>query len=187
MSDQILDGISSSTTEEEMREELDFVLPNAGRVFNFRTALDTVRDMDACLRKPELYQLNDYHYLLLYDALSNLCDLHKNAINDCETEEDRIEVSQIGDYFIEELLLDKMVDIYFYDIDFLLNPEDAFNLGMEGRKSMGVSEASFNISQGLAPHPDELELKLYEGEGPAAPEASPYFGSKSKVYPDFHY
>jgi len=187
MSDELLDAITYSTTEEGIKEQLDTLLPNAGRVFNFHTALDTVRAMDAYLRKPELYQLNDYHYLLLYDALLNLCDLHNEAIKDCETEEDRIQLSQIGDYLIRELLFDEMVDIYFFDTDFLLNPDDAFNLGMQGRNGLNVSEETFHISQGFAPHPEELELKEYEGEAPAPPEASPYFGSKSKVYPDFDY
>jgi hypothetical protein len=80
-----------------------------------------------------------------------------------------------------------MVDIYFYDIDFLLNPEDAFNLGMEGRKSMDVSEVTFHITQGLAPHPEELELKEYDGEKPIESDSSLYFGNTSKVYPDFNY
>jgi hypothetical protein len=41
--------------------------------------------------------------------------------------------------------------------------------------------------QGLIPHPEELELKEYEGEKAVETDPSPYFGSKLKVYPDFDY
>jgi hypothetical protein len=162
-------------------------LPNASKVFNPQTALNTLNEMLVCLEKPQLYQLNDYHYLLLYDTLSNLCDLHNDAVREAETKADRKQISQIGNYYIEKLLFDEMVDIYFYDIDFLINPDDTFQLGIEGRKSMDISEATFAISQGLAPHPEELELKVHEGELPIETDSSPYFGSKSKVYPDFNY
>jgi hypothetical protein len=113
--------------------------------------------------------------------------MHNKAVRACETKEDRKQLSQIGDYFIDELLFDEMVDIYFYDLDFLFNPEDALQLGMEGRNMMDVSKETFAISQGLAAHPEELSLKVYKGEKPIETDSSPYFGSKSKVYPDFDY
>lgn len=172
-------------SKEEASEYLKPYLPNASKVFNPLTVLPTLKEMLVCLEKPQLYQLNDYHYLLLYDTLSNLCDLHNDAVRDCETKKDRKQLSQIGDFYIEELLFDELVDIYFYDIDFLLNPEDSFQLGMEGRKNMDVSEETYAISQGLAPHPEELSLTVHESEIPIEIDPSPYFGSKSKVYPDF--
>lgn len=173
-------------SKEEASEYLKPYLPNASKVFNPETALNTLKEMLTCLGKPQLYQLNDYHYLLLYDTLSNLCDLHNAAVRECETEEDRKQLSQIGDYFIEELLFDEILDIYFYDIDFLLNPEDVFKMGMDVRKGMDVSDETYAIGQGLAPHPEELELKVHKTETPIEIDPSPYFGSKSKVYPDFN-
>jgi hypothetical protein len=50
-----------------------------------------------------------------------------------------------------------MVDIYFYDTNFLLDQEDTFALGMEGRKIMIVSKETFAITQGLPTHHEELE------------------------------
>jgi hypothetical protein len=187
MIDEINDAVSFAGDKEELIEQLNYLLPNASKVFNHKTAISTLKDFQACLDKPELYLLNDYHYILLYDTLSNLCDLHNNAVSACETEEDRKQLSQIGDYFIEILLFGDMVDIYFYDTDFLLDPEDTYNLGIEGRKSMDVSRETFSIAQGLPPHHEELALKEYEGEKPIETDPSPYFGSKSKVYPDFDY
>jgi hypothetical protein len=187
MTDEIHDAVSFAKSTEELSEYLNSFLPNASKVFNPQTALNTLNEMLVCLEKPQLYQLNDYHYLLLYDTLSNLCDLHNDAVREAETKADRKQISQIGNYYIEKLLFDEMVDIYFYDIDFLINPEEVFQLGIEGRKSMDVSEATFAISQGLAPHPEELSLVVHEGETPIETDSSPYFGRKSKVYPDFNY
>ena len=187
MTDEIHDAVSLAKSTEELSEYLNSFLPNASKVFNPQTALNTLNEILVCLAKPQLYQLNDYHYLLLYDTLSNLCDLHNKAVREAEIKADRKQISQIGNYYIEKLLFHEMVDIYFYDIDFLIDTEEAFQLGIEGRKNMDVSEATFAISQGLAPHPEELSLVVHEGETLIETEPSPYFGSKSKVYPDFNY
>lgn len=186
MIDEINNAVSFSQSKEEISENLNSLLPNAGKVFNSSTALNTLKEMLVCLEKPQLYQLNDYHYMLHYDTLSTFCELHNDAVREAETRADKIEISQIGDYYIEKLLFDELVDIYFYDIDFLLNPEETFQLGMEGRRNIDVSDETFVISQGLAPHPEELALKVHEGEKAIEIDSSPYFGSKSKVYPDFN-
>jgi hypothetical protein len=140
MIDQINDAVSFSSSKEELSEQMVSLLPNAENVFNAQTALTTLKRMLSCLEKPQLYYLNDYHYLLLYDTLSNLCDLHNSAVSECETEEERKQLSQIDDYYIEELFFDEMIDIYFYDIDFLFDPEDMFQLGLEGRKEKAINE-----------------------------------------------
>jgi hypothetical protein len=62
-----------------------------------------------------------------------------------------------------------------------------FQLGLEGRKEKAINEETFAVIQGLIPHPEELELKEYEGEKAVETDPSPYFGSKLKVYPDFDY
>ena len=147
-----------------------------------------LKEMLICLEKPQLYYLNDYHYLLLYDTISTQCELHNGAVKAAGNKKERIEMAKMtGGYYIEELLFDEIVDIYFYDIDFLLHPEETFQLGMEGRKSMDISDNTFSISQGLAPHAEELSLIVHEDEIPIETDSSPYFGSNSKVYPDFDY
>jgi hypothetical protein len=187
MMDEIHDAVSFANSKEEVSENLKPLLPNAGKVFNPETAFNTLREMLVCLQRPELYYLNDYHYLLIYDMLSNVCDLHNAAVRDTETQEDRIEISQIGDYYIEELLFDEMIDLFFYDTDFLFDSEDMLKLGLEGRNEIAVNKETFAITQGLAPHPEELKIKVHKGEKAIVLDSSPYFGSKSKVYPDFNY
>jgi hypothetical protein len=169
MIDEVNDALSLSN-KEEISEQMISLLPNAENVFNAQTALTTLKEMMICLEKPQVYYLNDYHYLMLYDTLSNLCDLHNAAVEDCKTEEDRKQISQIGDYYID-----------------LFDPEDMFQLGLEGRKEKAINEETFAVIQGLIPHPEELALKEYDGDIPIATDSSPYFGSKSKVYPDFDY
>ena len=80
-----------------------------------------------------------------------------------------------------------MIDLYFFDTDFLFDSEDMMKLGLEGRKGMAFNEETFAITQGLAPHPEELKIKVHKGEKAIVLDSSPYFGSKSKVYPDFDF
>ena len=93
MIDEFNNALYFANSYEETNDELHAVLPNALKVFKPRTALTTLREMLDCLEKPQLYQLNDYHYLLLYDTLSNLCDLHNDAVRECETNEDKKQLS----------------------------------------------------------------------------------------------
>jgi hypothetical protein len=183
--DEIYSAEYFTNSKEEVSEYLKPYLPNASKVFNPETAFNTLKEMLVCLEKPQLYYLNDYHYILLYDTLSGLCDLHNAAVRESENKEDSIEASQIGDYYIEELLFDEMIDIYFYDTDFLFDSEDMVKLGLEGREGMAFNEETFAVTQGLAPHPEELKLQVHKGEEAIILDTSPYFGSTSKVYPDF--
>jgi hypothetical protein len=50
---------------------------------------------------------------------------------------------------------------------------------------MAISEETFGLTQGLTPHPEELKIKVHKGEKAIEIDSSPYFGDKSKVYPDF--
>jgi hypothetical protein len=187
MINEINDSVVLSQSKEEQSEYLKSFLPNASKVFDPQTALNTLHEMMVCLQRPPLYQLNDYHYLLLYDTLSNLFDLHNDAVREAKTKQHRKQISQIGAYYIEELLFNDMVDIYFFDTDFLFDPETMMQLGLEGKKAMAINEETFGLTQGLTPHPEELELKVHESETPIEVDPSPYFGTKSKVYPDFDY
>jgi hypothetical protein len=75
MIDEVYNAEYFTESKEEANEYLKPYIPNASKVFNLKTAFNTLKDMQVCLERPQLYYLNDYHYLLLYDTLSNLCDL----------------------------------------------------------------------------------------------------------------
>jgi hypothetical protein len=57
---------------------------------------------------------------------------------------------------------DAIVDIFFWDTDFLLSEEDIVGLGMERREELAINPEIFGITQRLKPHPEELQLRSIE-------------------------
>jgi len=187
MISEITDLLEYAEDEKEEKEELKWLLPNASKVFNTKTALNTLEQMLICHKKPEVYYLNDYHYLLLYDTLENFCIIKNDLVKDAKTNKDKREISKIGSFYIEELDFDGIIDIYFFDVDFLIDADTIMELGLEGREQLNINKETFALTQGLAPHPEELMIKELKQEKAAIREPSILFGTKSKVYPDYDY
>ena len=167
--------------EEDLYES---VLPFGHKVFSPREALRTLEEILKSHAKAELYDLTDYHYLLIYDALYAFTTIHNDTVRNCKTKKGKREASLIGPFRVEEIDFDAMADLFFWDTDFLLTSEASFDLGLEGRRAMGISLQSFAISLGLRPHPEELRLKIYDPQ-PQKVGKPVYFGPASKVYPDY--
>jgi len=184
MIDQLNTVKSSMNYSEDRRSVLENLLPFADRVFNYETALKTLKRMLVCHRRPGLYYLNDYHYLLLYDTLQCLCEVHNVRVKEASSINEKKRASKVGGYYIEEINFDYLIDIYFYDIDFLINSETMRELGIEERKGLGINDETFGISQGLAPHPEELAVKIIKNEKPILMIQSGLWGPSSRVYPD---
>jgi hypothetical protein len=182
--DVITDLISYSENPKVAKSELRSILPLAARVFNPVVALKTIRDMLQKLLSPELYYLNDYHYLLLYDTLQLYSGLHNNLVRTAGSKSEKNAAAKIGPYHIEKIDFDLLETLYFYDTDFLFDPEVMLSLGEEERKGMAFNPETFAITQGLAPHPEELVLKEMIGETYEEPEISQHFGPDSRCYPD---
>ena len=185
MLEQIEEFIFEVEDEHEGKSNFKWLLPNVSRVFNIQTAFNTLRKMLECLERPSMYHINDYHYLLLYDTLDHFCAVHNDMIKHINNPKEKDEYSMIGDYYIEMIRFNDIVDIYFFDTDFLSDSKTMLELGMDARKDMSLSNESFAISQGLAPHPEELKIKMYKKEKAVIQEPSDFFGPKSKIYPDY--
>ena len=181
MIDQIK-GINRA--KEDPENKLKDLLPSAGKVFGSDTALATLRRMLACHKRPGLYHLNDYHYLLLYDTLQYFCEVHNDMVREARSTFEKRRLSRVGAFHIERIDFDGLVDIYFYDTDFLMEGETLMALGLERRKELGLNDEAFGISQDLAPHPDELKLKMQDDQNPVLIIESGYWGPGSRVYPD---
>lgn len=164
-------------------EDLDVILPVASRVFTAETALKTVRNLFKCHRKPELYSLNGFHYLLIYDILRGFIDWHNDSVRAALHDTTGSEVPLIGGFRVEEIDFPGITDIYFYDLDFLF-PEDLMRaIGEKEREAMDIMEVAYLISVGQKPTDKQLELKIESPEIQKI-EKSTCFGSNSKVYPD---
>src|SRR5262249_54422659 len=61
---------------------------------------------------------------------------------------------------------DALVDMYFWDTDFLLDAEQFARLDPDAKANLGFSPSVFGVVQGLAPHPDELVLRRAEESTP---------------------
>jgi hypothetical protein len=163
---------------------LESLMAHATRVFVPETALKTLKNMLHCHAGPGLYRLNDYHYLLLYDTLEYFCDIHNDMVLTAPNAREKKKASRIAGVHIERIDFDDLIDIYFFDTDFLIDEDVVMNLGLERRKGLGIHDETFGISQGLTPHPEELKIREEKDEKPVLNIQTRYWGPFSRVYPD---
>jgi len=140
------------------REDFTDSFPAAGKVFPPRSAVETLRNLLRCLDRPEIYYLNDYHYLLLFDVLNFLSQIHNDGVSMARNKRERKEVSFVDPFFIEKIDFDEIVELYFFDIDFLTSPEVMLNIPAWFKQT--YNPEAFALSQGLLPHPEELALNI---------------------------
>lgn len=182
--DEIRTVISTAKKAGDVHQMFENLMPLAGKVFSAETALNTLKRMHACHKRPGLYSMNDYHFLLLYDTLQHFCEIHNDMVRLADTDREKDKASKIGAYHIERIEFDDVVGIYFFDTDFLLDSDTILELGLDRRKALGINDEAFGISQGLAPHPEELKIKVLKNEKAVLTIRSDYFGASSRVYPD---
>jgi hypothetical protein len=180
--DEISDLIDYSDNPKKARNELRLILPLAAKVFSPEAALKTLKDMLEKLLTPGLYSLNDYHNLLLYDTLQLYAELHNDLVRSSGSKDEKAAASAVGPYHIEKIDFERLESIYFQEADFLFDPEVMLSMGEEERKKMAFKPETFSLTQGLAPHPEELILKKI-AEKYEIPETSSYFNPASGVYP----
>jgi hypothetical protein len=133
-------------------------------------------DLVEKLRLPEEYVPTDYHWLLMYECLEGQIEalnddplpLLVNLLTTLATAQDTLYLtlptrSKGGAGF--SIDFDALVDMYFWDTDFLLDAEHFAQLDPDAKASLGFSPSAFGVTQGLAPHPDELVLRRTEERG----------------------
>jgi hypothetical protein len=127
--------------------------------FSPRVAQDTIKRLLAAHRDREhIYQLTDYHRLLIYKCLSLTCDVHNDDLNIPPGE-----TAPFGLYSIGPIDFDLLVQRFFPDIDFLFGPE-MLNVAGEQRRQFMMTDEAFDLVAGHPPHPDELVLSTYAEE-----------------------
>jgi len=98
--------------------------------------------------------MRDYHWLLLYEVLKNFTEV----FND-EPEGVVGGKELVTKYGRKKVDFHDFIDYYFWDTDFLADPDGMINMGHESRQSMGLNQEAYAVIQRWAPHPEELELK----------------------------
>ena len=114
MIDQLNTVVSSLDHSGDRKSAFNNLLPFAGRVFTCETARKTLKRMLVCHRRPSLYYFNDYHYLLLYDTLQYLCEVHNDTVKEASGRSEMKRASKVGKYHIEKIFFDHLIDLECY-------------------------------------------------------------------------
>lgn len=161
-------------------EDWSAMSPRLPRCFTPQTAAAAIEQLLAASRDAAVYQITDYHWLILYECLRAYCQWH----NDIAAEQPE-RLLPVGEFRIGEIDFDDVVDLYFWDTDFLFDPLTLERLGPEARQSLTISDEAFAIAQGLQPHPDELRMERWEEPEWEEGEAEELFRPGSRRYPDW--
>ena len=147
--------------------------PLAATCFTPALARATLLDLVAKLRLPEEYVPTEYHWLLMYECLKTLIEVLNDEplpslaaqLTTLATAQDALYLSlptRAKDVAGFQINFDALVDMYFWDTDFLLDAETFAQLDADAKASLGFSPSIFGVIQGLSPHPDELVLRRVE-------------------------
>jgi hypothetical protein len=176
-----LDLASDEVVDVDRPEAWQEAYPRSAMCFTPALAQATLVDLVDKLRLPEEYVPTDYHWLLLYECLQGQIEQLNddplsplvNLLTALATAQDALYLTLparskgSADFSID---FDALVDMYFWDTDFLLDAEHFAQLAPDAKASLGFSPSVFGVIQGLAPHPDELVLRRAEeqeeDEGP---------------------
>jgi len=139
-------------TEESDEELLSNFLEQTRALFSPRDLDAELTKLLAAHRSAKLSMPTDYHFLLLYDVLLQWIEHH----NDTVTAEGH--PLELGELVIGKIDFDSVVDHFFWDDDFLLDPEMVDGLTSEQKRSLGFSAETFRVTHKLKPHPKELEF-----------------------------
>jgi len=144
---------------EQLKDQDEIYADLYGELVPFFTrseALDLVDRLLSELRDgAAIYELTDYHRLVLYYGLAMFCDLHNdNALGDD---------GRVGAYVIDRIDLGHALDIYFPDTDFLIGPALLQTEDFQP-DHFGFTRAARRIAAGLRPLPEDLQLRRMSPE-----------------------
>jgi hypothetical protein len=99
----------------------------------------------------------DYHFLILHEVLELQISHHNNWVSACG------QPLAFGSVLLGHVDFDFVRD-YFWDEDFLLDPEVMASLSEEQKAALGFNQETFALVQGLKPHPQKLEVQEVDAE-----------------------
>ena len=121
-------------------------------LFDPEQLLAELRKLLLAHRSPKLFMPSDVHFLLLHEVLQQEIERHNDLVLDTG------QPVACGD--VRLLLIDfDFVGDFFWDLDFLLEPEAMERGSEEAKRQLGFNPELFGVVMGLKPHPEELELK----------------------------
>jgi hypothetical protein len=150
-------------------EEYGHLYSGLAAVLSRAQAIDIIERLHAGLVDAGLLRLNDYHWLVMHEALEVLRDLHNDGALGSD--------GKIGPYVIDRIDLGLALDSYFFDLDFLLGSN--LLLSEEHRPGfIDYTDTARKIATGLPPTAEEMELERIEQSQsdmePAEPRDKPW-------------
>ena len=85
--------------------------PSAARCFSPDLARTTLEQLLTASRAKQVYQLTDYHWLLLYDCLRVYCEIHNDFAPEAPTQ-----TLPVGPYQIGPIDFDALIDQLWFPI-----------------------------------------------------------------------
>ena len=123
-------------------------------------------------RSAKFYLPTDYHFLMLHEVLEVQISHHNNRVSACG------QPLAFGSVLLGHVDFDFVRD-YFWDEDFLFDPEVMAGLSEQNKVALGFNQETFALVQGLKPHPQELELQ----EVNTKPEPGQNYYKRGECYP----
>jgi hypothetical protein len=128
------------------------------------------------LNSPDCYLPTDYHWLLTYECLKEQIALFNDGPVPSAVERLRTLASDQDTAYLHLpqqsqgtagvwIDFDEFIDVYFWDTDFLMDIGLLDHLAPEAKQQLGLSGEVFGVTHALAPHPDELIFKPWQGGG----------------------
>ena len=144
-----LDRASPGEDREAMDEHYRGLYPEIARFFDRRELVEILDRLLEAHRQATMYEISDYHWLVLHECLEVFCDLH----NDGALDDD----GHVGPYIIETIDFEAIVSSFFWDIDFQMGP---VLLEAEERAPGRVqpTRQAWKIAAGLRPDSEDLQI-----------------------------
>ena len=139
-------------------------------------AVRVLAQLAAAVNDSQVYRLTDLHWLVLYETLKNFCATHNDLLDDYDQR-----TRPIGDYNIGEVDGEALVNIYFWDTDFLFSTRE---------ETWGDRQAGNFRGDGGEEDSGEQDVAIPALEPVSEPgwlvkEPQEYFRAGSTRYPDY--
>lgn len=132
--------------------------PESTLVFSDEIAKKTLEALLQASWETEVYQLTDYHWLLLYEVLATFIESANDNKGGMYADFDG-EPSYLTGIHVD---FDAFIDVHFWDTDFLMSGEMLDKCSLAHRNNLNLSSEAYGVCHRMVPSPEELELKVWK-------------------------
>ncbi len=134
---------------EEMDEHYRELYPELTRFFDRKELLEVLDRLLEASQQPAMYEITDYHWLVVHECLEMFCGLH----NDDALGDD----GKVGPYIIDTIDSEAIVSRFFWDTDFHMGSL-LLEAGERAPAQMLATRQAWRIAAGLRPDAEDLQI-----------------------------